>query len=1673
MSDIYVFSPNEDDNDYSTMGLVGALVPTKCHFTTTSNGEMSIVLNHPLDEFGRYQSLVDGNLLVVPVPVIVTPEINNNKVVTTIWTYRLKDKGLLSGDAQRTLYKKKTGSGKKKVLPYGTEVTVVAEHEKPAPARWKVKTSQWGTGWVNPDGFDYVDTHVIADNSQSIQEIQAPWTWMPQIFRIIANQKTNTEVIVTARHIVYDLLKNMTYYTSKNETTKEYNLVSLADALGMYTNDDGVVSKPSGILGLCYAPHPFRAYTNVANERAGLFYQERNPIDAFFNPEDGICSKFDVGLVVDNYDLYFLHDPGTNRGIRIQYSKNMTKIDFKLDEDEVVTRVIPVGETKAGEPLYLSDAIEGRYVDSPNINAYPIVHVYKLECTDCKVGQKEKGGGTLSTAEARARMKKQAQELLESGVDQPKMTMKVDYITLGDTEEYKQFRNLENTFLWDYIIVQHGDLGIDVTARIVSVTWDVLVNRMMNVTIGSIGETLENTGITTWNIPSGFSGAKIANGTTTSGALADDIISVRHVQAESINTNALQAYSITSEKIAAGAITAEKLDVVTVTAQFANIVEAEIGKAVIGTAQIEDGSITNAKIKDAEIDVAKIKELAAYVAKIAVAEIGDATITVAQIERLSAEITEIALALIKTTQIDVAQINNLTAFVSDIVFAQIDEAVIDVAQIKNLSAVVALLARAEIEEATISSAQIHDLVASVITVSQAEISKADIDWAQVKNLITGTTILREGIGGKFFFDTLNITEANVVSITAGEVIVRGKDGKFYSFTVDESGKVVTEERKIEGDNVAENSLPGIVMIENTITARELNVSQIFASEALIGKITAATIAVGAVEGRHISADAISALNGLLDLTANESIRLTVSDMVAASQRDFIGQLLTLRFSNGTYLSEETTSTTVSAYVYVHGVDVTDDILPGCFVWERFSADTEGDAKWNAAHLGLKNFDITTLDIDFTAVIRCHVDINRSFPTFDVLTGSLYWADAPVSVGDKFFIEGEDLESSSDDYIIRDDGYIYVTGRDVSSVPTEVTMVDRTDDPMDKRLSAEIKLTMEQIVLKASQTDFNDLGRTVSEQGGKITIMSDELEQKVEKLEFDALGKLVSQNSAEISLVPGKITQEVNKIVIGGRNMLTKAGHISPIVSMSSNSKSGYGYVCQKGTNATLPKYVNLTAGILKANTEYTISFVIWGDGADTISVDVFPDTLPEKGNIAVTTTPTKIIWTFSSISADMPKATSIRFFRSSGVWLANISITDIQLEEGNKATDWSPSPFDPVQRVTATAVTITPENGLVVDQNLGGSALSTQFKATATEFGLFVKATNEAIAKGGIASDGKGYFASNRLQDLSNANRFWASVYTSDLGGVVQGGGLDFWSGKGHVGKIEAMYNTPFGASAWESITINAYAASGGVSIIDLLASLIRITGHLIPDTSNARDIGSFSAMWRTIYANNLNLGQALTLANGGTGAYDAAGARANLGVPTIAQTQDAGNITTGIVPLARGGLGTADPNIASRTIGLRCITMYTKSGVSHTTGIYYQERWTLERNNHTGTYTPWSFDAATRGVRLNDEGFYQISLNLHWEQASSEANGMALIYISNNPITVEGSTVFPSQGVLPNVGNFYQYNQAGSSTNTTASLSMCVYIPAGYYVIPYGYLSGSAKNLKEGRFSIVRIGGA
>ena len=167
----------------------------------------------------------------------------------------------------------------------------------------------------------------------------------------------------------------------------------------------------------------------------------------------------------------------------------------------------------------------------------------------------------------------------------------------------------------------------------------------------------------------------------------------------------------------------------------------------------------------------------------------------------------------------------------------IQNASIDVAKVKDFMAEVANIAVANIKSATIDTAQIRDLAAYTANIANANIKNATIKFAQIEGLTAGSALIQEAVGDKVMIADLAVTEANMVSLTLGSLVLKGKDGSFYSILVGEDGQVKTELKQIVNSDIKDLSLnAGEKLIEGSITAACLNVKEIFANKALIGAI---------------------------------------------------------------------------------------------------------------------------------------------------------------------------------------------------------------------------------------------------------------------------------------------------------------------------------------------------------------------------------------------------------------------------------------------------------------------------------------------------------------------------------------------------------------------------------------------------------------------------------------------------------------------------------------------------------------------------------------------------------------------------------------------------------------------------------------------------------------------
>ena len=812
-----------------------------CTVTETLNGEWELTLVHDIDERGKWTRLSEGCILRAPVPAAMTPSVGLVTQQYQTSTY----------DVQ--IYKITTKSGPLHLRSgTGTNYRILGKYKK---GREVIVLNKTTSSWYEvtaPDGkhgymasqyltFQRTETQTVQTNVGFRNQVIEARQLRDQPFRIYRVVPELDKVTIYARHIFYDLLDNMIK-----------SLKPSPSAVG--------ASVVQSLSGACLSTHDFSFYSDLTSTAEDVEWENINPVEAMLG-EYGLVSKYGAELARDWYDVFLVRRVGNDTDVSIREKKNLTGISYDVDETDVVTRIMPTGEDADGNILYLPEL----YLDSPNLNAYTHPKWIHLPVSEAK--EVTDGDEPKSKAQCYTEMRKAAQTEFDAGCDLPTVTLKVDFINCSDAEEYKQYAALTDIFLGDSVRVVARRIGVEVSMRMTQYTYDCLTRKYTSVTLGTAADTLEGSMISSRQLPSGvISGSKLAINSVGAGQLQNGSVGSLQVKMAAIQTAHIQDAAITKAKIAEATI--GELNATAITAISAKIQELAAknittDELYAALATIAVAQITAANIEKANINWADIGELAAQIATIAKAQINTANITQANIDwaiitNLNAEIAKIAKA-------------QITA-------ANIESAAIDWASIKELNAAVAKIALAQLTTANIANAEIDwasitQLQADIAKLVSADIQTADIDWAQIKDLTAGTAIIEKGVNGKLYVANLAVTEANMASLTVGELIIKGIDGCFYALSIAEDGTVTTEKKSVGDADINDNSVSGGKLIEKTITARELNVASIFADEALVGAITAANIDVSSL----FAAEAFIAQLNAVDISGNESLRLVVDE----------------------------------------------------------------------------------------------------------------------------------------------------------------------------------------------------------------------------------------------------------------------------------------------------------------------------------------------------------------------------------------------------------------------------------------------------------------------------------------------------------------------------------------------------------------------------------------------------------------------------------------------------------------------------------------------------------------------------------------------------------------------------------------------------------------------------
>ena len=852
-----------DCTDFSTNGL-GAVSPSSCTVTETLNGEWELTLEHPLDAHDKWRRLIEGNILRAPVPAAFTPQVKLAPQTGGGMVYRVS--------TSRDPLRLRSGTGTKyKILAKykkGTEIIVL---NKTTASWYEVSCPDGKRGYMSAQYLTYVRTEATPE--QAAKAVIESRQLRDQPFRIYRAVPELTKITVYARHMFYDLLDNM---------IKSYK--PTASTAGC------VVAQ--NIALKCLTEHDFTFYSDLISTADEVEFENINPVDAILG-EGGLVEKYGAELARDWFDIFLVQRVGTDTDVQIREGKNLLGISYDVDTTDVVTRIMPTGETKDGKTLYLDEL----FLDSPHIGDYPYPKWIHLAVSEAKVSN------DLTTAQAKTKMRSVAQAEFDKDCDLPTVTLKVDFINCAETEEYRQYATLQNIYLGDAVRVIARRIGVEVSMRLTQYTYNCLTRKHTAMTLGTAATTIEGDTISSRQLASGtITGTKLALNSVGAGQIKDGsvgslqiglaAIQAAHIETAAIQTAHIQDAAITNAKIGNAEIDTAKI-------QDAAITNAKICNAEIDTAKIRDAAIDTVKIKDAAITGAKIEDATITGAKIGNAEIGsaqiaDAAITTAKIQDAAITNAKIGEAAISSAQIEDAAITNAKIGGAAIDTANIKDAAINTAKIAGLA-----VTSAKIADLAVGTAKITDLAVTTAKIAQAAITNAKIENAAIDTAkialgaITQALIAEGAIGTAQIADA-SITDAKIVELSANRItagvlsverlIIRGSEQSLI-YAINNMGELTsTQVDTIDGYVLTERTITADKIVAHSITATEIAAKSITANEILAGTITGAEIAGETITGANIKAGTItkghvtSDFGQALDLSSNAGINLRVEQI---------------------------------------------------------------------------------------------------------------------------------------------------------------------------------------------------------------------------------------------------------------------------------------------------------------------------------------------------------------------------------------------------------------------------------------------------------------------------------------------------------------------------------------------------------------------------------------------------------------------------------------------------------------------------------------------------------------------------------------------------------------------------------------------------------------------------
>lgn len=195
--------------------------------------------------------------------------------------------------------------------------------------------------------------------------------------------------------------------------------------------------------------------------------------------EGSVLDQYGGEYEFDNYSVILHKNRGlTTPQVTLRYGKNITDLNQEENIANTITGIVPFWADNEGTNVV---TLPEEVVDSQYASHYPFKRTVPKDFSS-----------DFDEEPTVAQLRAKAQAYVTS-IGIPVVSIKLSFVNLADTEEFKDLIPLQSVNLCDNITVQFEKYGISTTAKIVKTVYDVLAERYESIEIGSLRSSLATT----------------------------------------------------------------------------------------------------------------------------------------------------------------------------------------------------------------------------------------------------------------------------------------------------------------------------------------------------------------------------------------------------------------------------------------------------------------------------------------------------------------------------------------------------------------------------------------------------------------------------------------------------------------------------------------------------------------------------------------------------------------------------------------------------------------------------------------------------------------------------------------------------------------------------------------------------------------------------------------------------------------------------------------------------------------------------------------------------------------------------------------------------------------------------------------------------------------------------